>query len=126
MTVSNQTIDIIPSEGTTQLAAINLGYILTQSAEILPPTINGVHAQANAVALNNQGLAVAYNVAGDVQAGAIDIVNIEGKTAKIKSDLEYATRDINSIFWGKSAIYAVGTDSTTGQRFLSRIRVDGA
>jgi hypothetical protein len=71
-------------------------------------------------------VAVAYNVAGETQSGAIDIFAIDGAKVTLKSELKYATRDVNGIFWADKYLYAVGADAAgTAHSYLSRIKMDG-
>ncbi|MBC7532956.1 MAG: hypothetical protein H7318_15385 [Oligoflexus sp.] len=125
----NQTLEIVPAEEyRANLAAMPdvVSYVLKLVVDIKPPSINTLSVQADSISLNSKGVAVAYNIAGDTQSGAIDVFSIEGSKVTLKSELKYATRDVNGIFWADKYLYAVGADSAgTAHSYLSRIKMNG-
>lgn len=113
----------------TQLAGLGATlYNLLLVAEVNPPSLSGGNfGQANHIVLNGNSAAIAYNVAGETQAGAIDIFEIDGRNTKFRSNIRFAKKDVNGVFWGKTAIYAVGADSENGGgAFLTRIPTENS
>ncbi|RZA18033.1 MAG: hypothetical protein EOP10_21715 [Proteobacteria bacterium] len=127
--VSETPIETIPAEGTTQLTGLISSLVnLLLVADIDPPSLpNGVKAQANHIAMNGSSVAVAYNVAGDTQAGAVDIFTVAGILTTMISEIKFNYKDVNGVFFGKTAIYATGADSENGaSAFLTRIPFDSS
>ncbi|MEJ2161771.1 MAG: hypothetical protein P8X60_00170 [Robiginitalea sp.] len=97
-------------------------YPLTLVASITPPLReDGSLFTASHVDVDQDFAYVAYNTAGDVYEGAIDVVNIsDPNNPVVSSRLVYRNADVNSVSYDSGFLYAVGSvDSETSSSAIS-------
>lgn len=94
-------------------------FTLTLVAHIAPPSVGGSSLQATKVVVLGKQAYVSYNLAGDPQAGAVDVIDVSGATPRITSELISTDADINSIAVESTALYAEG--ARNGKAFARRI-----
>lgn len=105
-------------------------YPLTLVAQIAPPNYGGNDLTASHVHLNGNYAYVAYNTAGAMYLGGIDIVNIEDpNNPRLTGRLYYTNADISSIKYDGGYVFAAGgVDSeksvtATSNSFVAKIAV---
>jgi hypothetical protein len=78
-----------------------------------PPVRSATTLQANDVVLKDKKVYVAYNVAGPIQMGAIQVVDVTNQERpSLLSELVFADSKINGLAVGINSIYAVGSTSS--------------
>lgn len=94
---------------------LSLTPTLTLVGTLNPPLVNGASVQASDVAVNGTKVYVAYNTAGNVQAGAIDVIDITNPyVLSLASQALYPTMDIHKVFVNSGKLYAAGATSANG------------
>jgi hypothetical protein len=84
---------------------------LVQRGEITPPTVNGYLVQANDIDISGKIAAVAYNYAGDVFAGAVQVIDFTHPTQpRLLSEVLYQNADVTAVLLHGSVLY-VGSGS---------------
>ncbi|MBN1980805.1 MAG: hypothetical protein JW795_04700 [Chitinivibrionales bacterium] len=88
-------------------------YILVRVAQILPITVEGNTVQANDIVIHGNHAYIAYNTAGDLCAGALQIIDISTPdNPAIVDELKFATMDINALYVnGNKLVFGGQTDS---------------
>lgn len=107
---------------------LSLTPTLTLVGTLAPPLVNGASVQASDVAVSGNKVYVAYNTAGNTQAGAIDVVDITNPYAlNLASQALYPTMDIHKVFVNSGRLYAAGaTSDNGGGANLQKISLDGS
>ncbi|MEO9871260.1 YncE family protein [Ekhidna sp.] len=94
---------------------------LKLKGELTPPTIDDLPLQATSVSQKGKFLAISYNYAGAVYAGAIDLVTEE---LEVTSQL-LAYADINELeFYANSLYFVGGSDRLEKPAFAAKIDFD--
>ena len=82
---------------------------ITYKARILPVTVDGLLVQANDVVINGYRAYIAYNYAGDLFKGAIQIVDISNPgVPEIITELKFSSMDINTVQLVSNQLYFGG------------------
>lgn len=105
---------------------LSLTPVLTLVATLAPPTINAQPLQASDITVNGSKIYVAYNTAGETQAGGIDMIDISSTSSPVlKSQALYPTADIHKVIVDGSDLYAVGAMSGVNEgAMLYKIGLD--
>lgn len=128
MVTVDDTLDVYVEPGDTTGSAkdardtVDYGYIMHYVARILPVTVNTMLVQANDVVIHGSIAIIAYNYAGDIFAGAIQIVDITKKgKPRILEELTFTSLDINAVYTdGNSIVFggAADPDIWPGKSFV--------
>ncbi|WP_413560599.1 hypothetical protein [Bdellovibrio sp. HCB209] len=94
---------------------LSLTPTLTLVGTLAPPTVNGTQVQASDITVNGTKVYVAYNTAGVIQAGAIDVIDISNPSIlTLPSQALYPTSDIHKVYVKGGKLYAAGATSDNG------------
>ena len=94
---------------------LSLTPTLTLVGTLAPPTVNGAQVQASDITVNGTKVYMAYNTAGAVQAGAIDVIDISNPSVlTLPSQALYPTSDIHKVYVKGTSLYAAGATSDNG------------
>ena len=94
------------------LSNLDLGVKLTLLGELSPPSIGDAAVQANDLVVSGKRVYVAYNVAGERQAGALDVIDFSDELhPKLVSELLFSDRDVNGVTLAGDVAYFVGATS---------------
>lgn len=86
---------------------------------VSPPEIDDQTLQATDIHLVSNQAFISYNVAGETQMGAVDVIDISRITRpEMVSSLELPNHDANAIFRHKKNVYIVGAVDTGGASLL--------
>ncbi len=96
-------------------------FSLTIVARIAPPVVGSSTLQATKVVLMGKRAYVSYNLAGEPQAGAIDVIDVSGPRPRLTTQLVSKDADVNALAVEPSALYAVG--ARAGKAFARRIEL---
>ena len=69
-------------------------YNITEISRIRPPTVNGHPVQANDIVISGNTAYVAYNTAGPVFDGAVQIIRINGRKLRFEREIAFASMDV--------------------------------
>ena len=107
---------------------LSLTPTLTLVGTLAPPTVNGAGVQASDITVNGTKVYVAYNTAGNVQAGAIDVIDIVNPyVLSLTSQALYPTTDIHKVTVNAGKLYAAGaTSESGGGATLKKISLDAS
>lgn len=76
----------------------NIGVQLTLVGTVRPPEVDGVVVQANDVDIDGSRAVVSYNTAGDVFAGAVQVIDFsQPEHPRIISEVLYRDTDVNAV-----------------------------
>lgn len=94
------------------LVAKPVNFTLTLVASLAPPTVAGKLLQATNLFLNKTKAYVTYNMAGEDQLGALDVIDVTNKNSpKIVSELLFLDSDANAVSLDGNTAYVVGATS---------------
>jgi len=83
-----------------------LGVRLTLVAEVTPPSVEGHVVQANDIEISGNKAIVAFNYAGDVFAGAVQVIDFSRPSRpELVSEVRYASADVNSVALQGSQVF---------------------
>ncbi|MFO0747791.1 MAG: PQQ-binding-like beta-propeller repeat protein [Myxococcota bacterium] len=86
-----------PAAPNGRVVAIDAGYDLTLVAEVAPPEVDGVQLMATSVAFQDSVAVVSYNVAGEIQKGAVDVFVFDADHhPKLTSRATFSDTDVNA------------------------------
>jgi hypothetical protein len=85
-----------------------LGYSIIQIGEIRPTTVSGHTVQANDILISGNRAYVAYNTAGEVFDGAVQIIKITGKSMRIEKEIRFADMDVIALHLQGEKLYFSG------------------
>lgn len=96
---------------------------LTLVGTIAPPYVNGTQVQASDITVSGTKAYVAYNTAGEVQDGAVDVIDISNlNAATLVSEALYSSMDIHKVLVNGGKLYTAGADYDGA--VLKRITLD--
>ncbi|MBF0432401.1 MAG: hypothetical protein HQK83_14040 [Fibrobacteria bacterium] len=102
-------------------------YTITQVARVLPVNIAGTLVQANDIVIQGSQAVVAYNFAGDIFAGAIQVIDISKKgEPEIILELLFNSIDINAVATdGNEVIFggAADPDKWPAKAFVGKFNI---
>jgi hypothetical protein len=79
---------------------------LTEVGEILPPTVDGHVVQANDIDIYGKTAVVAYNFAGDVFAGAVQVIDFtQPDRPRLVSEVLFRNADVTSVLLHGNNVY---------------------
>lgn len=102
-----------PSRNSSEKGRIeNFEYSITLVAKISPVSVSNTRVQANDIVISGSTAYVAYNYAGDVFRGAIQIIDISDSSLPvIEHEIKFTSMDINALYIdGSSLIFAGSAD----------------
>lgn len=100
-----------PDRERADLAQKSVALRLVQRGEILPPVVDANLVQANDIDISGQIAAVAYNYAGDVFAGAVQVIDFTHPTKpRLLSEVLYPNADVTAVLLHDQTLY-VGSGS---------------
>ena len=109
------------------LAASQFGYDLRYVAKAPPVAIGGTEAQANDLAISGSKAFIAYNSAGEVFRGAIQILDIsDKKRPEIVTEIHFSSMDINAVLLDRNILLfggAADPDVWGFRSFIGKIDV---
>ncbi|MBN2531450.1 MAG: hypothetical protein JXB88_01090 [Spirochaetales bacterium] len=82
------------SSGMEKAPVVDFNYNIRQICRIHPTTVDGHTVQANDIIISGNTAYVAYNTAGEVFAGAIQIMEIWGKKITLTKEIRFTDMDI--------------------------------
>jgi hypothetical protein len=93
--------------------ADSFDYITTQVARILPMNVEGKTVQANDILISGATAAIAYNYAGSIFAGGLQIIDISNKLKPdIIEEWKFSSIDINAVLIdGNRVLFGGAADS---------------
>lgn len=105
---------------------LSLTPTLTLVGTLAPPTVNGSKVQASDITVSGSKVYVAYNTAGNTQAGAIDVIDISNPLmVTMVSEALYPTTDIHKVYVDGNRLFAAGaTSDNGGGGNVQRIQLD--
>jgi|GEM_PF-3933676 len=104
---------------------ISLTPNLTLVGSLAAPYVNGAQVQASDITVSGTKVYVAYNTAGNTQAGAVDVIDISTPTnLKLLQDQTFSSMDIHKVAVNGGKLYTAGADAN-GAR-LQRITLDAS
>jgi hypothetical protein len=114
-------LSVLPGRGTApaerNLAAkcVDVGAELQLVGEVQSPVVAGNTVQANDVDVRDKLAVVAYNFAGDVFAGAIQVIDFQQpRHPVVVSEVQYRNADVNAVALQGSHVYVgLATDDPT-------------
>ena len=120
---------ILDSESPTRAKITDFEYNIKQISQIRPTTVNNHTVQANDILISGNKAYVAYNTAGAVFDGAIQILNKIGKKVRLEKEIQFKDMDIiclsqqgNELIFGGMA----NPDVYEGKRsFIGKINLKG-
>jgi hypothetical protein len=90
--------------------------VLTLTAEVSPPVVDGVALQATCVSLSGGYAFVSYNVRGNAQAGAVDVIQLRASLPpSLKSEMTFGDADISALYFDGSAVHLAEASSDPSQ-----------
>lgn len=102
---------------------VDKDFVLKLVGELKPPTVDGTLLQATDVFLTGHKALVAYNVAGSVQKGAVDFIDVKSPAKPhLKSQLSFKDRDVNAISYKSGYVYITGASEKDAPAYLSRVK----
>jgi len=88
---------------------VDLGVRLTLVAEVAPPSVDGRVVQANDVEIYGNKAVVAFNYAGDVFAGAVQVIDFaNARRPVLESEVLYSQADVNAVATEGSHVFVGG------------------
>ncbi|MBN2441671.1 MAG: hypothetical protein JXJ04_09995 [Spirochaetales bacterium] len=85
---------LLESETPTRGYITNFEYNITQISRIRPTTVNNHTVQANDILISGTTSYVAYNTAGDIFDGAIQVIKKTGKKITLEYEIQFRDMDI--------------------------------
>jgi hypothetical protein len=109
---SNRALTVVPRGATRAEVAEKghderaLGVRLTLVAEIAPPQVDGRIVQSNDIEIQGSKAVIAYNFAGDVFAGAVQMIDVSRPSRpELESEVLYSAADVNSVALQGSQVF---------------------
>jgi len=92
---------------------------LVLKGELLPPRVDGNLLQATSVSRKGKFLGISYNYAGEIYAGAIDMLTDD---LEVTSQAIFVDSDINELeFYANALYFAGGTSASANTAFVGKL-----
>jgi hypothetical protein len=118
--LKSQIVPVVPKYGLKSTKETSPGFLFYLVAEVDAPIVDGINVQATHVEIEGNLAFVSYNVAGPVQKGAVDVIDITNpRLPLIKASFEFPDWDINSVGYYNRNILLVGQNDSDGAFFAA-------
>ncbi len=120
------------SQNSVNTSNASSDFHLNLVGQVQSPTFDGnTNLAATHIDIDNDFAYVSYNTAGEVYAGAVDVIDLRDPLAPVLTSRMYMyDRDANVVFYDNGYIYVIGGVNiervleATGESFIAKIRVN--